>query len=107
MHDDTKHPCMFGCQDSEDHIRHYFQCGPLWQIAAEALGHEESIDIGNTLCLSSPSIEKLQRLAFVHVVYHCCRNDPECIDSQKRLASPASVQKRATEFARHAKHLVT
>ena len=106
MTDDVKFPCMFGCVGEQDHIRHYFQCAPLWQIAVESLGPEDSIGVGERLSLVAPCLGKLQRLAFVHVVYHCCRNDPICIDSHHNLAHPALVQKRASEFARHARHLV-
>ena len=94
-------------------VTQYFQFRRDWSepissfLVRETLGYEESITIGDRLCLVSPSLCKLQRLAFLHVLYHCCRNDSECIDSQRRLSSPAVVQKRASEFARHARHLIS
>jgi hypothetical protein len=41
MHELRKWPCVFGCIDCQDEIRHYMQCPVLWQLAREALSISE------------------------------------------------------------------
>ena len=97
------HVCV---QRATLHFRHYIQCALLWQLAVEQLGPELSVAIEERLSFVAPSYEKLQRLALVHVEFCSCRNDPLCVDASQSLALPATVQKRAGDFVRHAKHLV-
>ena len=58
------------------------------------------------LCLVNPSVTKLQLLGVVHTVYHCCKNDSDCFAADGSVAPPGTLQCRAAEFARHARHLV-
>ena len=77
MHEEIKWPCIFGCS-STDELRHYFECPILWQLATEHLGSEDSIFVGERLCLSHPSVLKLKTLALCHFIYHSCKNDEVC-----------------------------
>ena len=107
MHRDIVWPCIFGCIDSEDELRHYLICPVIWQIARETLNlQEDSISIGERLCLINPSVSKLKLLAFCHSLYHACKNDRECVQSNGQIQSPLIVQNRATDIARFVKHLV-
>jgi hypothetical protein len=106
MHEETIWPCIFGCTDVRDEFGHYILCPILWQIVSEVLGHSLSIEVDERLCLKNPSIRKLQALACAHVVYHSCKNDSCCKRSDGSIAHQAVVQRRASEFARAARHLV-
>ena len=99
MHDPKVQNCIFGCVDAKDSVFHYFQCPILWLLANEVCGFEYSLLISERLCLESPSIHKLQRLAVAHGTYHACRNDPTCL-TDGTLALPATVQSRGREFAK-------
>ena len=107
MHQDIVWPCIFGCTDARDEVRHYFICPVVWQIARETLNlQEDSISIGERLCLINPSVSKLKLLAFCHTLYHSCKNDRECVQSNGEIQSPLIVQNRASDIARFVKHLV-
>ena len=81
MHQDIVWPGIFGCEAC-DEVKHYLECPILWQFARETLHLQEySILIGERLCLINPSIPKLKLLAFCHTLYHACKNDKECVQS--------------------------
>ena len=75
MHDGPLWPCIFGCPDAKDEVKHYFLCPILWQLSREQIGQEEDITIGERLCLQNPTRQKLRHLALCHITYHSCRND--------------------------------
>ena len=62
--------CPFGCPDSEDSIRHYLFCTPLWHFAGEALGAWAPLEPEQRLCIDQPSVQSVQTLALIFVVYH-------------------------------------
>ena len=105
MHEEIKWSCIFGCLDEQDCLRHYLVCPVLWTIANSILGGEDSISVGERLCLRNPSQLKLQRLSLVHHIYHFCKNDPTCT-ANGHPASPLLVQSRGSEVAFSAKHLI-
>ena len=112
MHEETKWPCIFGCSSS-DELKHYLVCPILWQLATEQLGSEDSIFVGERLCLSHPSVQKLKTLALCHFVYHSCKNDEVCSSLINRFcANPllnppwTIVQSRSKGFAKVGCHLV-
>ena len=107
MNEGVKWPCIFGCTDSKDEIGHYLHCPILWQFASESLGGIPSVFLEGHLCLVDPSAESLRALAFVHSLYHCCKNDPDCKMQDGRICDPRIVQSRAFQFSRHVKHLVS
>lgn len=106
MHEEIKWPCIFGCTDSRDDIGHYLLCPILWQFASEHIGCIPSVFLEARLCLVNPCIESVRALAFVHTLYHCCKNDLECKLHDGRICGPRIVQNRAAQFSRHVKHLI-
>ena len=107
MNENIKWPCIFGCTDSKDELRHYLMCPILWQYASENLGGVASVFMEGRLCLVDPSKESLRALAFVHSLYHCCKNDPDCIRHDGHICEPRVVQARASQLSRYVKHLVS
>ena len=82
MHESIKWPCVFGCIDCQDEIRHYMQCHVLWQLAREALKlSEEYFSLGHRLCFIECSLDMLRLLAFSHLLYHSLKNDIECVNA--------------------------
>ena len=75
MHDGPLWPCIFGCPDAKDEVKHYFLCPILWQLSREQIGQEDDISIGERLCLQNPTKQKLRHLALCHITYHSCKND--------------------------------
>ena len=76
---------------------HYLICPILWQLVIQFLDGEDSILLSQRLCLQSPSIKKLQRLALACRIYHECKNDCVCIKSNV-VASPHTVQSRGADL---------
>ena len=108
MHEDNVWSCIFGCIDTEDCIQHYLVCPILWQLGREALNlREDSIFIGERLCLVTPTADKLRLLAFCHTLYHSLKNDKECVLDDGRLRTAPLLQSRAQDVSRFCKHLVT
>ena len=66
-------PCIFGCRECEDNLKHYLCCDPLWTLATSASGLS-SCFLGQSpaerLCLWNKSIYGLQLLRVVYSVYH-------------------------------------
>ena len=107
MHDFVKWPCIFGCEGERDEFRHYLVCPVLWQFAREFLQIEEtSIFIGERLGFVQPSLDKLRALAFVHSLYHACKNDSVCVKQNGDIQPAHIVQTRASEISRSVRHLV-
>ena len=82
-------------------------CPALWQLAREQIPDEESVLEIERLGFIAPSVQKLQRLAICHYVYHACKNDPLCIAPNSMPAPPNVVQLRALGVAKFAKTIVT
>ena len=101
-----KWKCIFGC-DAGDELTHYLCCPILWQFAREFINvAEPCIAIGSRLCLVEPSVDKLLSLAFVHALYHACKNHPGCTDHQGMILPSATVQFEAIGLARSVRHYV-
>ena len=107
MHDEERWPCIFGCPDCKDELKHYLICPILWQFPLPIVGMISSISIGERLCIVRPSALKLRALAITFFVYHSCRNDNLCRSAIAAVANgicnPADqfalVQSRAEGFA--------
>ena len=106
MREDIILPCIFGCTDARDELTHYLQCTVLWLFASENLGHETHFDIAHRLCLVSPTTARLRALAFVHTLYHTCKNDRGCFNGGGNVLSANVVQGFASQHCRHVVHLV-
>ena len=107
LHTAIQWPCIYGCNAARDELKHYLICPVLWQFARETLRiPEPSLSIESRLALVEPSIGKLRVLAFVHSLYHACRNDPGCVDSVGNILSADRVQLRASQLCRSVRHLV-
>jgi len=99
-------PCIFGC-DAKDEIRHYLACPILWQFPREFLDCPEvSVNVQERLCLVNPTGDKIRTLAFVHALYHACKNDPFCFLPDGQVRTSCIVQRRAAELSRNIKHMV-
>ena len=95
------------CCEARDEVKHYLECPILWQFARETLHLQEySILIGERLCLINPSIPTLKLLAFCHTLYHACKNDKECVQSDGGIQQSLIVQNRASDISRFVRHLV-
>ena len=82
MHESVLLPCVFGCFDCRDELRHYLVCPLLWQLAKEALNlMETSFDVGHRLCLTEVNINRVRLLGYCHTLYHHIRNSSECFDA--------------------------
>jgi len=108
MPEPIKWPCVFGCVDSRDEIRHYIQCPVLWQLAREALSiSEHHFSIGHRLCFYDCSVDKLRLLAYSHLLYHAIKNDSDSIHSNGFLKSPQYIQQKSTNLVKALRPLVT
>ena len=70
MHEPLELPCIFGCRNCDDEIRHYLLCSPLWQIASGAFDLQAPLHLETRLGLVDPSPETLQMLALAFMIYH-------------------------------------
>ena len=102
-----KWPCIFGCIDCSDEIRHYIQCPILWQLAREALSISElHFSIEHRLCFVDCSLDKLRLLAYSHLLYHALKNDRECVQCNGQIKCPQFVQQKGSNLARALRPLV-
>jgi len=107
MHAPHPLPCIFGCLDSRDELRHYLICPLLWQFAREFLNVcEPAISIASRLCLVQPSVEKLRALAFVHSLYHALSKEQHLCVSEGVLNDTMNLQRTASGLARSVLHFV-
>ena len=107
MPESIKWPCIFGCTDCSDEIRHYIQCPILWQLAREALSiSEQQFSIEHRLCLIDCSLDKLRLLAYSHLLYHALKNDRECVQCNGQIKSPQFIQQKGSNFSRALRPLV-
>ena len=102
-----KWPCVFGCVDCSDEIRHYMQCPILWQLAREALSaSEQYFTLGHRLCFIDCSVDKLRLLAYAHLLYHSIKNDGDCVHSSGLIKSSQYIQQKSTNLVKALKPLV-
>ena len=107
MHELNKWPCVFGCLDCSDEIRHYMQCPVLWQLAREALSiSEQYFSLGHRLCFIDCSVDKLRLLAYAHLLYHAIKNDSDCVQSNGLIKSSQFVQQKSTNLVKALRPLV-
>ena len=96
MHESVKWPCVFGCANCQDEIRHYLQCLVLWQLAREALCiNEEHFSIGHRLCFIDCSVDKLRLLAYSRTLYHALKNDTDCVNASGIIKNSQFIQQRS------------
>ena len=94
MHESVLLPCVFGCLDCRDEIRHYFTCPILWQLAKEALNlMESSFDVEQRLCLAGVNINRVRLLGYCHTLYHHIRKSPECFDADGNVKDSRLIPK--------------
>ena len=68
-----KLPCIFGCVDCEDNLKHYLGCEPLWTLAASACGLPPSflsLPPLERLCIVNKSVTGLKLLSVVFRGHH-------------------------------------
>ena len=107
MPESIKWPCIFGCTDCSDEIRHYIQCPILWQLAREALSlSEQQFSIEHRLCFVDCSLDKLRLLAYSHLLYHSLKNDRECVQCNGQIKCPQFIQHKGSNFSRALRPLV-
>ena len=100
-HESVLLPCVFGCLDCRDEIRHYFTCPILWQLAKEALNlMETSFDVGHRLCLTEGNINRVRLLGYCHILYHHIRKSSECFDADGNVRDSNFVQIFAVSLIR-------
>ena len=104
MHEPHKLGCIFGCND-DDILSHYLICPVLWSFANQFIKGEDSVFVSERMCFQNPSIDKLQRLAMAHAIYHACKKDHNCVEGPW-IASPLQVQGKALGVARDVRHIV-
>ena len=66
-------PCIFGCNDCEDNLKHYLWCDPLWTLASSACSLPSCflcLPPADRLCLWNKSTYGLKLLRVVYSVYH-------------------------------------
>ena len=108
MHELNKWPCVFGCIDCSDEIRHYMQCPVLWQLAREALSiSEQHFSLGHRLCFIDCSVDKLRLLAYAHLLYHAIKNDCDCVQSNGLIKSSQFIQQKSSNLVKALRPLVT
>ena len=102
-----KWPCIFGCKDCSDEIRHYMICPILWQLGREALSiSEQHFCIGHRLCFIDCSVDKLRLLAYVHLLYHALKNDRDCVQCDGLIKSSNYVQQKSSNLVKALRPLV-
>ena len=94
-------PCIFGCRDERDDLRHYLACAPLWHIAGETLGCQPPLDIETRICMRNPTPLSARVLSLCFHSYHYAKsslknNPPEA----PLFHSSAACQKMAAEAAK-------
>jgi len=108
MPEPVKWPCVFGCLDCRDEIRHYMQCPVLWQLAREALSiSEQQFTLGHRLCFIDCSVDKLRLLAYTHLLYHTIKNDSECVQSNGQIKCTQFIQQKCSNVVKALRPLVT
>ena len=70
-------PCIFGCNQADDSLKHYLVCPLLWQFVVSHYGHEDNFGVAHRLGLLSPTVAKLKRLAMCHYIYSQVCNHPD------------------------------
>ena len=66
-------PCILGCSNCQDNLKHYLRCDPLWTLAASACGLPSCflcLPPKERLCLWNKSTYGLKLLRVVYSVYH-------------------------------------
>ena len=101
MHELNKWPCVFGCIDCSDEVRHYTQCPVLWQLAREALSiSEQYFTLGHRLCFIDCSVDKLRMLAYGHLLYHAIKNDSDCVQGNGTIKCFQFIQQKTTNLVK-------
>jgi len=76
-HDSPLLPCVFGCSDAQDTLKHYLTCDSVWPIVCSACGASTpvlSFPPEKRACLVDPSSADIARWVVVFNVYHSMRN---------------------------------
>ena len=108
MHETVIWPCVFGCVDCQDEIRHYLHCPVLWQLAREALSiNEDHFSIGHRLCFIECSVDKLRLLAYSHILYHSVKNDTDCVNASGMIKSSQFIQQKSHNLVKALRPFVT
>ena len=100
MHESVLLPCVFGCLDCRDAVRHYLTCPILWQLAREALNLNQFFDVGHRACLSEVNINRVRLLGYCHTSYHHIRNSSECSDADGNVRVSCHIQSFAVSLIR-------
>jgi len=69
-------PCIFGCNDCKDELKHYLSCPPMWALAVSAASLPSaflSFSPCDRLCLFSNSVCGMRLLAVASRGYHALK----------------------------------
>ena len=69
-------PCIYGCNDEMDNLKHYLVCDPLWTLAVSACGLPSSLlslSAVERLCMHNRSPVSFKLLSVVYRAYHALR----------------------------------
>ena len=77
-------PCIFGCEDCKDELKHYLQCDPLWTTVLTCLHTDvKTITMGversQRLGIPNPDYIGILIIALMFKAYHALRNDYQLI----------------------------
>ena len=76
FHEEKRLECIFGCEDRDDSLEHYLDCGVLWPIITSCarLG-KEWLEVGTAmkLGLQNPTKILVSLTMVAHRVYHKMR----------------------------------
>lgn len=87
----TKWPCIFGCLDCSDEIRHYLQCPSI---------SEHHFCLWHRLCFIDCSVDKLLLLAYSHLLYHALKSDRECVQCNGQIKSSQFLQQKSSNLVK-------
>ena len=104
LHETSLHPCLFGCRDGTDELKHYLKCGRLWRAVLWSRRCKYvSAPVLERLCLFNPSHTSAIDLVVAFRVYHdmklarlqhvlgliAARNTPRLASLVKQIAAGA------------------
>jgi hypothetical protein len=82
MHEDSRLPCIMGCEACEDRLVHYIHCAPLWDVVCTAMKRDDAwasfIGI-ERLGFPHPDSHHLYLFGVMLKTYHALRFDFESV----------------------------
>ena len=75
-HERVLWPCIFGCCEGKDELKHYLSCAPMWTLAVSAASLPTcflSLSPIDRLCLFTNSVSGMKLLSVVFRGYHALK----------------------------------